>query len=406
MDFHRTCRECGRDFRAFKNYVVCVDCRYRRQNIIDPTYFIAMNAVMDKMDKEKAVALDEKQLWEEYDKWFFGKGISDYGTKMFGFMAAKWVHSFYAERIADLESDVVRLHKDKMDLWEKAHGYSTAIDTKTADESDGSWAAFDKFVHAQMSNRDDLWPVWLDAWFAARTDAVEKETMALEEAARTGFFGLLTRAQIVEALEIRDANIADETHVASAPAVEKEASGGDDARNRVTLNRRDLWDYMRGAIYAALNDKIPEDCVVSWAWEEATNRTIDIFQKTVDAASPTVGDSAVIPKLKPPKYHLDENGEMVRGAGDSAGEPVAWMLEKPKESGGWFTSRRAAMELCVSQGAVATPLYAHPPAQTADVRSRALEEVAKRLDEYQQNIWQHNYWQCAANIVRSMKDSK
>jgi hypothetical protein len=58
----------------------------------------------------------------------------------------------------------------------------------------------------------------------------------------------------------------------------------DDARNRVTLDRRDLWDHVRGAIHAALNDKIPKNCVVSWAWEEATNRTMDIFQKIVDTA--------------------------------------------------------------------------------------------------------------------------
>lgn len=34
------------------------------------------------------------------------------------------------------------------------------------DESNGAWAAFEKSVHASMSNRDDLWPVWADAWDA------------------------------------------------------------------------------------------------------------------------------------------------------------------------------------------------------------------------------------------------
>jgi hypothetical protein len=69
--------------------------------------------------------------------------------------------------------------------------------------------------------------------------------------------------------------------LASKPAVPCSA---DDTRNLVTLDRRDLWDHVRGAIHAALNDKIPKDCVVSWAWEEATNRTMDIFQTIVDTA--------------------------------------------------------------------------------------------------------------------------
>jgi hypothetical protein len=76
-----------------------------------------------------------------------------------------------------------------------------------------------------------------------------------------------------------------------------------DARNLVTLDRRDLWDHMRGAIHAALHDKIPKECVVSWAWEEATNRTMDIFQKIVDTApasaatlTATVSDAASVPE--------------------------------------------------------------------------------------------------------------
>lgn len=35
------------------------------------------------------------------------------------------------------------------------------------DESDGSWAAFELSHHAQMSDKMDRWPVWLDAWYAA-----------------------------------------------------------------------------------------------------------------------------------------------------------------------------------------------------------------------------------------------
>ena len=45
--------------------------------------------------------MDEKQLWEEYDKWFFGKGISDYGTKMFGFMAWKAAQRLYGPSLAE-----------------------------------------------------------------------------------------------------------------------------------------------------------------------------------------------------------------------------------------------------------------------------------------------------------------
>ena len=73
---------------------------------------------------------DEKQLWEEYDKWFYGKGISDYGTKMFGFMAAKWVHSFYAERIAELEQDRTRLAfaRHRIDDFESRMAMAPAVE--------------------------------------------------------------------------------------------------------------------------------------------------------------------------------------------------------------------------------------------------------------------------------------
>lgn len=32
------------------------------------------------------------------------------------------------------------------------------------DESNGAWAAFEKSPNADMSNRDDLWPIWQEAW--------------------------------------------------------------------------------------------------------------------------------------------------------------------------------------------------------------------------------------------------
>ncbi|MFK4444679.1 hypothetical protein ABH944_004817 [Caballeronia udeis] len=35
-----------------------------------------------------------------------------------------------------------------------------------ADESNGAWAAFEKSTHAEMSNQEDLWHVWQDAWDA------------------------------------------------------------------------------------------------------------------------------------------------------------------------------------------------------------------------------------------------
>jgi hypothetical protein len=277
-----------------------------------------------------------------------------------------------AKVVNDLRAIAIRYHSSQQLREQIANVIvpiltATAVDTKTADESDGSWAAFDKSVHAQMSNRDDLWPVWLDAWFAARTDAVEKETMALEEAARTGFFGLLTRAQIVEALEIRDASIADETHVASAPAVEKEASGD-----------------MNFTHYDAFDDA-----------EKQVSEQFRPFMEMMGIASPTVGDSAGEPVGAASNMPGTDGFTMVcfkasdvpvgtklyaNLPAQTAVEPVAWMLEKPKESGGWFTSRRAAMELCVSQGAVATPLYAHPPVQTADVRAMTDEQI---IDIYQ-----------------------
>jgi len=35
------------------------------------------------------------------------------------------------------------------------------------DESHGAWEEFERSTHGSMSNRNDLWPVWDDAWEAA-----------------------------------------------------------------------------------------------------------------------------------------------------------------------------------------------------------------------------------------------
>jgi hypothetical protein len=43
------------------------------------------------------------------------------------------------------------------------------------DESSGAWASFERSVHGDMSNRNDLWPVYQDGWQAARAMPAEPD---------------------------------------------------------------------------------------------------------------------------------------------------------------------------------------------------------------------------------------
>jgi hypothetical protein len=93
-------------------------------------------------------------------------------------------------------------------------------------------------------------------------------------------------------------------------------------------------------------------------------------------------------RLKPPKYHLDEDGEMVRGAGDSAGEPVAWMYEYATTLngdvyGGW-TKDTSTCRPDIHERAIRnlSPLFAHPPMQTADVQAITPEWLWGELMDY------------------------
>jgi hypothetical protein len=51
-----------------------------------------------------------------------------------------------------------------------------------ADESDGAWAAFEKSPNADMSNRDDLWPVWQEAWETARAQPAQTQVALTDDA--------------------------------------------------------------------------------------------------------------------------------------------------------------------------------------------------------------------------------
>lgn len=102
-----------------------------------------------------------------------------------------------------------------------------------------------------------------------------------------------------------------EVDAALAHSDAAQAPTGEDARNLVTLDRRDLWDHVRGAIHGALHDKIPKDCVPSWAWEEATNRTFDIFRKIVDTA-PVAPAAAAQAEAGRPAYVFLAPGDVIR----------------------------------------------------------------------------------------------
>ena len=68
----------------------------------------------------------------------------------------------------------------------------------------------------------------------------------------------------------------------------EQAALADDS-NSVTLDRRDLFDFARGAIKSALEDYKAGECMTAcWYWQEATNRT-EALLEALDTKSPYIG---------------------------------------------------------------------------------------------------------------------
>ncbi|MDN7540211.1 Lar family restriction alleviation protein [Burkholderia cenocepacia] len=68
---------------------------------------------------------------------------------------------------------------------------------------------------------------------------------------------------------------------------------GAEGANDVTLDRRDLFGFARGAIKSALEDyRAGEGMAASWYWQEATNRT-EALLEALDTKSPYIGSPAM-----------------------------------------------------------------------------------------------------------------
>lgn len=121
----------------------------------------------------------------------------------------------------------------------------------------------------------------------------------------------------------------------------------DDAKNQVTLDRRDLWDYVRGAIHSALNDKIPKDCVASWAWQEATNRTMDLFQKIVDATpAPDAKDAQGVSEAFKEWFRGEWAQYQDKAISDGMVTSMTWALKGWKASRARSPERTSVIEEC------------------------------------------------------------
>ncbi|WP_244097331.1 hypothetical protein [Burkholderia cenocepacia] len=75
----------------------------------------------------------------------------------------------------------------------------------------------------------------------------------------------------------------------SASPVEQHEAAPPEDSNSVTLDRRDLFDFARGAIKSALEDYKADDGMTQcWYWQEATNRT-EALLEALDTKSPYIG---------------------------------------------------------------------------------------------------------------------
>ncbi|WP_053298878.1 hypothetical protein [Burkholderia multivorans] len=155
---------------------------------------------------------------------------------------------------------------------------------------------------------------------------------------------------------------------------------GAEGENDVTLDRRDLFDFARGAIKSALEDyKVGEGMTQCWYWQEATNRA-EALLEALDTKSPYIGAPAQaaeqVAQGAPLTMALNPNATpltMTLGPAQAA-EPVAWMVlaantRQPCEVTLYKSETEALRQDCV------VPLYAAPqhPAQT-DARDGLTDE--------------------------------
>ncbi|WP_177314476.1 hypothetical protein [Burkholderia ubonensis] len=102
---------------------------------------------------------------------------------------------------------------------------------------------------------------------------------------------------------------------AASPAAEED--------NSITLDRRDLFDFVRGAIKSTLQDyKAGEGMTPSWYWQEATNRTeavleaLDTKSPYIEAAPQPAQADAPAEAREPARHEWDATGERCVKCGD------------------------------------------------------------------------------------------
>ncbi|ESS38019.1 hypothetical protein P355_0145 [Burkholderia cenocepacia KC-01] len=144
----------------------------------------------------------------------------------------------------------------------------------------------------------------------------------------------------------------------AAPANETGAEGAND----VTLDRRDLFSFARGAIKSALEDySAGEGMAASWYWQEATNRT-EALLEALDTKSPYIGSPAM------------------------AAEAVAYVCSASNDFAPIVRDKGAAQRLSDAHGdGKIVPLYAAPQPAQADARptdDELWDQALRERDEY------------------------
>ncbi|WP_198433084.1 hypothetical protein [Burkholderia ubonensis] len=133
---------------------------------------------------------------------------------------------------------------------------------------------------------------------------------------------------------------------AASPAAEDD--------NSITLDRRDLFDFVRGAIKSTLQDyKAGEGMTPSWYWQEATNRTEAVLE-ALDTKSPYIEAApqpaqADAPADARPKCHgcpINPTCPSIScGAPADAGEPIG-QHDLSTSTGGRRTSPSSSRSVC------------------------------------------------------------
>ncbi|OJA59825.1 hypothetical protein [Burkholderia ubonensis] len=225
-----------------------------------------------------------------------------------------------------------------------------------------------------FSNEGDAWYAWNAARAAAspaaEAVAIPVEVIAWRDAyqahvdASTAYYSLLRHAprgtdtsaeyQTMNEAEAKVKALIRPMYAALSGMADAPASPAAEDDNSITLDRRDLFDFVRGAIKSTLQDyKAGEGMTPSWYWQEATNRTEAVLE-ALDTKSPYIEAApqpaqADAPADARPKCHgcpINPTCPSTScGAPADAGEPIG-QHDLSTSTGGRSTSPSSSRSVC------------------------------------------------------------